>query len=81
MSCALCITKMTRHLIVFRHPFVHCALSLLFWDLLVAVVFSFITNLRLRLCSYIHTYVLSLSLPLVYLLRSISHSSSSSSSI
>lgn len=71
---------MTRHLIVFQRPFVPCVLSLLFWDLLVAVVFLFITNLRVRLCSYINTYVLSLSPPLVYLLRSISRSSSRSSS-
>lgn len=41
---------------------------------------SFITNLRVRLCSYTNTYVLSLSLPLVYFLRSISRSSSRSSS-
>lgn len=75
MSCDVCITKMTRHLIVFRHSFVHCVLSLLFWDLLVAVVFLS-SSICVCLCSYINTYVLSLSLPLVYLLRSISRSSS-----
>lgn len=75
MSCDVCITKMTRHLIVFRHPFVHCVLSLLFWDLLVAVVFL-PSPICVCLCSYINTYVLSLNPPLVYLLRSISRSSS-----
>jgi hypothetical protein len=68
---------MTRHLIVFRHPFVSlCPISVVLGSFSSSSI-SFIINLRVRLCSYINTYVLSLSPPLVYLLRSISRSSSS----
>lgn len=73
---------MTRHLtmlyigiLLFTVSYLCCS-----WDHLVAVVFSLsiISNLRLRLCSYTPTYVLSLnSLSCISFLRSISRSSSS----
>jgi len=71
MSCNVCITKMTRHLTMLYIGILFFTVSYLCcsWDLLVAVVFSlsFISKLRLRLCSYTPTYVLSLTASLVYL--------------